>query len=259
MAWKTGTSFGFRDGWAVGVTPEYAVGVWVGNADGEGRPGLTGTEAAAPLLFDIFSMLPGHAWFQKPQSELMEIPVCSLSGQRASSYCDKVDSLAVPGAGLSSSVCAYHKLIHVSLDEKYRLHSECASLSEMKPVNWFVLPPVQEYYFKSRNLSYRSLPAYRKDCTDPSSVTSMDIIYPKVKSKIYLPVQLDGTAGSTVFEAAHRSSSAVIYWHLDGQFIGSTKKIHHFSIAPGQGEHIITLVDDSGMTLQRAFTVISDH
>ncbi len=57
IAWKTGTSFGFRDAWAVGVTPHYAVGVWVGNADGEGRPGLTGTDAAAPLMFDIFSQL----------------------------------------------------------------------------------------------------------------------------------------------------------------------------------------------------------
>jgi penicillin-binding protein 1C len=62
IAWKTGTSFGFRDGWAVGVTPEYVVGVWAGNADGEGRPGLTGSEAAAPILFDVFlhsPQLPG--------------------------------------------------------------------------------------------------------------------------------------------------------------------------------------------------------
>jgi membrane carboxypeptidase/penicillin-binding protein PbpC len=44
---------------AVGVTPDYVVAVWVGNASGEGRPGLTGTEAAAPLMFDIFSQLEG--------------------------------------------------------------------------------------------------------------------------------------------------------------------------------------------------------
>ena len=42
IAWKTGTSYGFRDAWAVGVTPKYAVGVWVGNATGEGKPGLVG-------------------------------------------------------------------------------------------------------------------------------------------------------------------------------------------------------------------------
>lgn len=54
IAWKTGTSFGFRDAWAVGVTPKYVVGVWVGNADGEGRPGLIGREVAAPIMFDVF-------------------------------------------------------------------------------------------------------------------------------------------------------------------------------------------------------------
>ncbi len=257
IAWKTGTSFGFRDGWAVGVTADYAVGVWVGNADGEGRPGLTGTQTAAPLLFDIFSMLPGHAWFQKPQSELVKVPVCSLSGQRASSYCDRVDTLAIALPGLTSSVCQYHKLIHLSPDGKYRVHSECVAVATMKSQSWFVLPPVQEYYFKSKNLSYRSLPPYRKDCIDPSSLTSMDVIYPRIDSKIYLPVQLDGKTGSTVFEATHRNSSSIIYWHLDGEFIGSTQKLHQFSFVPGYGRHRLTLVDDSGETLQRQFEVIS--
>jgi len=68
IAWKTGTSHGLRDGWAVGVNPDYAVGVWVGNADGEGRPGLTGTETAAPILFDLFALLPGKTWFDTPES-----------------------------------------------------------------------------------------------------------------------------------------------------------------------------------------------
>ena len=54
IAWKTGTSYGNRDAWAIGCTPDYVVGVWVGNADGEGRPGLTGATAAAPLMFDVF-------------------------------------------------------------------------------------------------------------------------------------------------------------------------------------------------------------
>ena len=53
LSWKTGTSFGFRDAWAVGVNADYVIGVWVGNADGEGRPGLIGVRAAAPVLFEV--------------------------------------------------------------------------------------------------------------------------------------------------------------------------------------------------------------
>ena len=64
LSWKTGTSFGFRDAWAVGVNPEYVIGVWVGNADGEGRPGLIGVRAAAPILFEVASLAVSytHLW-----------------------------------------------------------------------------------------------------------------------------------------------------------------------------------------------------
>ena len=57
VAWKTGTSFGFKDAWAVGLTDRYVVGVWAGNSDGEGRPGLTGVGVAAPILFDVVGKL----------------------------------------------------------------------------------------------------------------------------------------------------------------------------------------------------------
>ena len=55
IAWKTGTSFGHKDAWSIGITPEYITVVWVGNADGEGRPGLTGTSIAAPIMFNVFN------------------------------------------------------------------------------------------------------------------------------------------------------------------------------------------------------------
>lgn len=67
IAWKTGTSYGFRDAWAVGVTPRYAVGVWVGNATGEGKPGLVGAQTAGPVLFDIFNYLHLHPGSNVPQ------------------------------------------------------------------------------------------------------------------------------------------------------------------------------------------------
>ena len=103
IAWKTGTSFGFRDAWAIGVTPHYAVGVWVGNADGEGRPGLTGTEAAAPLMFDIFSQLKDDSWFRAPAQEMEIITICSQSGYRNSAWCNDVDSVFVTREGLQSA------------------------------------------------------------------------------------------------------------------------------------------------------------
>jgi len=59
IAWKTGTSFGFRDAWAVGVSNRYTIGVWVGRPDGTPNPGFFGANVAAPLLVDVFTALPG--------------------------------------------------------------------------------------------------------------------------------------------------------------------------------------------------------
>ncbi len=93
IAWKTGTSFGFRDGWAIGTSPDYTIGVWVGNADGEGRPGLTGIAVAAPILFDIFSTLPQGNWFQPPLNELYPVAVCHKSGHLPGPFCPSLDTI----------------------------------------------------------------------------------------------------------------------------------------------------------------------
>lgn len=257
MAWKTGTSFGFRDGWAIGVTPRYVIGVWVGNATGEGRPGLTGTEAASPLLFSVAGLLPNTGWFDEPNGELREVTVCSLSGQRASSVCDKVDTVRVYESGLGSGMCTYHRLIHLSRDKRYRVHDQCESLSDVVVAPWFILPPVQEYYYRSRNLSYRSLPPYRRDCQDPASTPVMDLIYPKPNARIFIPVLMDGQKSEVVWEATHRLSGVNLYWHLDGAYVGMTKGMHRLSASPSPGRHTLTLVDDSGETITRTFDVIS--
>src|SRR6187455_1619573 len=123
IAWKTGTSFGFRDAWAIGVTPHYTVGVWVGNADGEGRPGLTGTDAAAPAMFSIFDKLQEKGWFSKPLIEMKPEVICKQSGHRATSLCESIDTLFICKSGSETKVCPYHKKIHISKDHKYRVHS----------------------------------------------------------------------------------------------------------------------------------------
>ncbi|MEP2670290.1 MAG: penicillin-binding protein 1C [Cyclobacteriaceae bacterium] len=258
IAWKTGTSFGFRDGWAVGTNPEYAVGVWVGNADGEGRPGLTGTEMAAPLLFDLFSLLPGQPWFQQPLSEMEQIKVCSISGQRISSNCGSVNTIWVTSKGLQTQSCEYHKKIHLTMDEKFQVNLNCEKAERIHSANWFVLPPVQEYYFRTKNLSYKPLPPIRSDCGDGSRLVAMDLVYPKAGASIFIPRELDGSAGMVLFEAAHRSSSSTIYWHLDGEYIGSTRKTHHLSLFATAGAHSLTLVDNDGEILTQPFTILSN-
>jgi penicillin-binding protein 1C len=257
IAWKTGTSFGHRDGWAVGITPQYAVGIWVGNADGEGRPGLTGTEAAAPIMFDIFSLLPGNAWFQEPLLEMEQVAVCSTSGLRLGEFCEQPDTVWVTPKGLEARACTYHKRVHLTHDLKHRVYSGCVPPSDMVSLNWFVLPPVQEHYFKPKNVSYKALPALKPGCGDEVSLQPMELLYPKAEARIFIPRDLDGEPGNAVFELAHRNSASVVYWHLDGEYLGNTTKNHRFPVNPGEGQHILTLVDDSGLLLESRFEVVS--
>ncbi len=256
VAWKTGTSFGFRDGWAVGVTSKYVVGVWTGNADGEGRPGLTGIQTAAPILFNIYSVLKPGKWFNAPYDDMEKIPVCRQSGSRASDICEPVDAMWIQKNGLRTEPCKYHRLIHLDESGNYRVNSSCEDVSKMKHVSWFVLPPAIEWYYKSKNVSYKELPPLREDC-ETAELNAMEIIYPKQFSKIYVPVEIDGKMGKTVFQVAHRKASKMIYWHLDGAFIGTTQNNHQLDIAPDEGEHILTLVDEDGESIIQKFEIVS--
>lgn len=257
IAWKTGTSFGHRDAWAIGVTPDYVAGVWMGNADGEGRPGLTGTEAAAPVMLDIFSQLPGQRWFQIPFNELEQITICKKSGHRNTPLCDELDTVWVVAKGLITSSCPYHKKIHLTANKKYRVHSDCEQISDMQSSSWFVLPPVQEYYYRTKNSFYHPLPPYRKDCQPSFTIGGMDLVYPRQNARIFVPRELDGRPGQAVFELAHRDANATVYWHLDGNFVGSTKKSHFLPVNPSEGAHTLTVVDAAGESIERHFTILS--
>ncbi len=141
IAWKTGTSYGFRDAWAVGVTPRYAVGVWVGNATGEGKPGLVGAQTAGPVLFDIFNYLPASSWFERPTSVFVDAEVCRRSGHLKGRFCEETDTILILPAGLRTDACPYHHLITLSADEKHRVYENCANTEPTLQKSWFTLPP----------------------------------------------------------------------------------------------------------------------
>ncbi len=258
LAWKTGTSFGFRDAWAIGVNPQYAVGVWVGNADGEGRPGLIGVQAAAPVLFDIFNRLETDgSWFNPPYDEMVQIPVCQWSGYRALDICP-ADTLWVPKGGLHNQACPYHQVVHLDATEQWQVNSSCVTPNAMRHVPWFVLPPLEEYYFKSKQPDYRPLPPFRADCTQSlAEGSSMQLIYPKHPTQIYVPIDLDGEASRTVFAIAHRNPEATVYWHIDDEYIGSTQSFHSMQLNPPPGKHLLTLVDEDGQRLVQNFEIIA--
>jgi len=257
IAWKTGTSFGFRDAWAVGATSRYVVGVWAGNADGEGRPGCVGVKAAAPILFDLFDLLPDTGeWFEQPYDEMLRMPVCKQSGYRATDICE-VDSMWVSSFGVNAPPCKYHKALLLDQSHKYQVNTACETPFDIERVSFFQLPPIEAHYYQSKNPSYQVAPPLRTDCRVANATirNPMQLIYPKKDTKIYIPRNLDGTDSKTVFQAAHTTASKEVFWHIDNIYYGSTKDFHNMEFKPEIGHHELTLVDEDGFEVSINFEV----
>ena len=255
VAWKTGTSFGYRDAWAIGVTPEYVVGVWVGNATGEGQPGIIGVKTAAPILFDVFNILPETSWFTPPINDLESFEICEKSGFKASANCIKVTSKTLPISMRDLKICKYHSSVNLDENLEYQVSSECYNVYKMKQKKWFSLPPLMEYYYKLHNPNYKHLPDKHPNCKQENDENIIALIYPKRNSKIHIPNKIDGEKSSAVFEATHVKKDAILYWHIDKHYIGSTETIHQLKVSPSLGTHTLKIIDKSGNILKRNFIV----
>jgi len=256
IAWKTGTSFGFRDAWAIGSTKKYVVGVWVGNADGEGRPGLVGISTAAPILFNIFNMLPKSSWFSPPFDELVKVEICSKSGYRVSEICKEKDTVFIQKAGLKTKPCPYHIWVHLDKKEQYRVNTSCEKLLNMVHKEWFLLPPLMEFYYQKKNPFYKKLPNFRRDCTG-SNYQIMDFIIPKKNSVIYLTKDFNTTHNGLILKLIHSNLKAKVFWYLNTTFITVTEGLHEIELAPKKGDYLITAIDEFGNEIKREIKIKS--
>ena len=245
VAWKTGTSWGARDGWAIGTTTRYVVGVWVGNATGEGRAGLTGVGFAAPPMFDVFTLLEGSEWFTEPRSDMQATNICKHSGYIASSICGDTEIQWIPKTCIGSVTCPYCRYVHLSADGAWQVNSQGESVSNIHTESRFVLPPVQEYYYANHSTTYQPLPPMRPDCI-AATRDMFSIIYPEHRASVVLPRSFGGAEQRMVCQAACRDPEATLFWHIDDCYVGQTHGKHDLAIAPSIGTHTLTLVDQLG-------------
>ena len=258
VAWKTGTSYGLRDAWAIGTTQEYTVGVWVGNATGEGVATLSGTRSASPLMFDVFRHLGQTHGFERPEEALKEISVCKEDGFLATEACESVPVL-VPMKSEFVKISPYRKWVHLDLSGNFRVNSSCEPVSNMQLKSFFVLPPKEAYYYKKYRHDYREIPPFRTGCStmQEGKEKVIEIDYPVKGHSIYLPQKLDGSFAKVTLKAMHQKSSSRLYWHLDDKYIGETIDIHERSVFIRPGEHTLLVMDASGNSAKRQFNVLA--
>lgn len=250
VAWKTGTSFGYRDAWAVGYDANYLVAIWVGNAEGEGRPGLTGASVAAPLMFDIFQELEKKGWFEKPLAALKYIDLCASSGLAPSPACPTVrteTSMQAKALG----VCTYHQHILIN-EEGLRVNRNCIQGKTVKDTVWFCLDPVAAFYYERGHQKYKEIPPYDLGCS-AFEERDLGIIYPQDDSKLIIPKNFKGEFEQVILEATHRDKNAVLYWHLDDDFVGSTSGKHQMKVDIIPGDHILMIMDEGGQSVSVNF------
>ncbi len=260
IAWKTGTSYGLRDAWAIGSNGHYTVGVWAGNGNGEPAPSLGGAATAAPLMLDIFSLLGPARWPPAPLDQLKSVRVCADDGYLAGGRCQDKEALA-PLHSHFQRVTPHHRRIQLDANGQ-RVHGGCEAVARMHGRDWFVLPPAQAWFYRLRHPEYRPLPAWRADCVAGARALDphppMALIYPHAGAALYLPREMGGRPGQAVFRVVHERPGARLFWHLDDRYLGVTEHFHEWALRADPGWHTLTLVDDQGFRLVRRFKVLGD-
>lgn len=259
IAWKTGTSYGLRDAWAIGSNGRYTLGVWAGNAGGEAAPGLTGQSSAAPLMFALFDRLGSASWFPRPDEALKWVRVCVDDGYLASDLCPSV-AIQIPRQAETRQTSPHYRRLHLDASGSFRVHGDCESPGQMQARDWFVLPPAQAHFWKNHRSDYRPLPPWRPDCLtrarELDGEAPMELLYPPAGGRLYLPVDLDGKRSRLLLQAVHHQSGARLFWHLNDKFLGETRQFHQQAVALDPGWQRLKLVDEQGYEVEVWFEVL---
>ncbi len=254
--WKTGTSYGLRDAWAIGTSKEYTVAVWAGNANGEGRHQLTGTTAAAPVLFDIFNSLEGISLIPEPEVALKVITVCDDNGLLPSNNC-KETGIKIPIDSTFEKISRQHYQVNIDNRTQRRVTINCSN-DGYKRKTFFELPPSQAYFYKKYNSAYDPVPRFKDGCNPSSNLLSneLEIIYPGRGQKIIIPRYLNSELGEVVLKANSKSEDEELFWHLDNEYLGSTKTFHEMSVQAFVGKHEIRVISESGSSRRVKFSIV---
>ncbi len=260
IAWKTGTSFGLRDAWAIGSNGRYSIGVWAGNADGKSAPVLTGGQSAGPVLFDLFHQLPTANWLSPPWAELTELNVCKADGFPQRLGCDS-ELTQKPKAAQLQLGQGYIRQLWLDPSGRYQLPQGCVPGVQSQPQIRLVLPLAMAWFYQQQHPAYAPPPPRWPVCAAAGLPASSDeeqiaIIAPVSQGPIMLPLQSDGKLGAAVFRAVTQDPQQSLDWHLAGRYLGRTQSPHQMAIKVPSGQYELVLTDASGRRLTRRLQVV---
>ncbi len=255
IAWKTGTSYGHKDAWAVGSTPQYTIVVWVGNFDGTSNKSLSGMHSAGPLLFSILNNLPSEReWFSRPD-DLSQVKICKHSGFYATENCTETEYADAPKKMRPLGVCPYHSSYFVNSGSEYAVCSHCWDQGH-QCVKALHFPPDVAYFLRKNGTMVSSPPVHNPECRKKSETQTLTILYPPQNASLFLPRDFDGSYEPLLCKFATQFPEREVFWYLDDAFAGSTHDMETFPVEVSEGNHKLTLVDEAGNRDQVSFSVV---
>ena len=255
VAWKTGTSYGYRDAWTSGIYDDFVISVWLGNFTGEFNPYLKGREIAAPLFFEVIEQIKGSGldqgtvtadWSKPSRLKVSQVEVCSLSGGMATEHCPHhKKTWFIPGKSPIHD-CRVHQKILINTVTKKRVCPGRESDDPNHTVSqvFEVWPSDLYQLFKRAGLFYKLPPPFEGTC-DQQPVLSGDlqIVLPRkdiiqtISIKNPLQIYLKATAASSVKK---------LDWFIDNEYVGSNHPEELLSWTPKNGQFQVKVVDDRG-------------
>jgi penicillin-binding protein 1C len=245
IAWKTGTSFGKRDAWAIGFNPDYTIGVWLGNFDGRGASDLTGAVIAVPLLFDLFNSIdykPNKVWFDKPD-DLHERYVCSESGMLPSENCTNVEKDFYIDKSSPNKKCDLYKACWVDQKETMTYCSGCLPDSGYKTVYYPSYPPELTIWFLKNKVKCKMSPPHNPVCQSMHSGDGPVILSPVKNFEYYIE---EGKSQQMMLQAASDPSVKQHFWYIDDKFYKKCRPGDKLFFSPNNGTTKILCLDDLG-------------
>ncbi|HXZ84514.1 MAG TPA: penicillin-binding protein 1C, partial [Myxococcota bacterium] len=251
--WKTGTSYGFRDAWALGWVGPYVLGVWVGNFDGTPNPAFVGRDAAGPLFFAIADGLRAASADPPPASvpppALRRVEVCALSGALPGPFCPRrVSTWFIPGKS-PIATCSIHR--EVSIDPRTGLRS-CGGEGGRREVYEF-WPSDLLKLFRTAGIARRTPPPFAPECAR-AEVAGLAPRISSPQATLRYDVPAEGGA-ELPLSAVADADSRRLFWFVDDALVGVARAGETLFWRARPGDHLLRVVDDQGRADERELRV----
>jgi penicillin-binding protein 1C len=256
VAWKTGTSHGFRDAWTVGVVGPYVLAVWLGNFSGEANPALVGGSAAAPLFFELVDSLAAHGRLRapalKPPPSLRRLEVCAESGQLPGPHCKHLHHTWYWPGRSPIATCQVHR--ELTVEERSGLRA-CDGFKGRTRTEVFEFWPSDLLaLFELAGQPRRLPPPPGKSCGLAAAGTPPRILSP-VRGVTYLVDQSDPSRARIALSAATHADAPVVHWFVDSAYLGRAPSGKPFWWQASPGNHVLRAVDAVGRADSRRVKV----